>query len=202
MKNVVDFLRATLRGGILFLMPLVVLAVVLNKAIAFVTSVIRPLADRIPDSLGLGSAKVAVLAGVFILVVCFLAGLLSRTAIARRQVKMLEESILSYLPGYEFLKQEGASVLGEDAAKVQDVVLVRIGNSFRIGLRTEDIGDNWHSIFVPNSPNPHGGGVFIVEKSHVFSCNTPLASALQALRRSGAGADWAADVLARKQPIS
>jgi uncharacterized membrane protein len=199
MKRVLEFLRATVMGGILFLMPLVVLVVVLNKALGFAKSVIRPLADRIPDTLGLGSAKVAVLAGLLIVAICFFAGLLSRTAIARRPVKKLEESILSYLPGYEFLKQEGTSVLGEGNARAQDVVLVRIGDSYRIGLRTEDIGDRWQAIFVPNSPNPHSGGVFIVEKSHVFLCDTPLANALQALRRSGAGAVWAADVLARKE---
>ena len=127
--------------------------------------------------------------------VCFLAGLLARAAFARRPVQAIETSVLAYLPGYEYLKQEGASFLGAAQGKEQPVVLVRIGNSWRIGVQTEIISEKWAAIFVPNSPNPHAGSVFVVARSHVRSCATPLRMALHSLRRCGAAMGWAAEAL-------
>jgi uncharacterized membrane protein len=188
MRGVVSFIHATIVGGVLFLAPLVVLIVVINKAVNFAARAIRPLADRIPDSLGLGAAKAYIAAGLLLILFCFIAGLLARSAIARKSVQALEGSFLSLLPGYDYLKQAGASALGASDAHAQPVVLARIGDSWRIGVKTETIGENWLAIFIPNSPNPNRGSVFIVERSKVRPSATPLAAALAALRRCGGGA--------------
>jgi uncharacterized membrane protein len=195
MRGVLVFLRATIVGGVLFLAPLVVLWVVLNKAVVLATRMIKPLADRIPDSLALGAGRSQIIASLVLVIICFLAGLLARSAIASRSVQVLETKFLSFLPGYEYLKTEGASVLGAAEAAAQPVVIVRIGDSWRIGVKTETIGENWLAIFIPNSPNPHRGSVFIVERSKVRESAIPLAGALAALRRCGAGAGWAAETL-------
>jgi uncharacterized membrane protein len=195
MRGVVGFFRATIVGGVLFLAPLVVLIVVINKAVHFAARAIRPLADRIPDSFGLGAAKAYIAAGLLLVLLCFVAGLLARSAIARKSVQALEGSFLSLLPGYDYLKQAGASALGATQTDAQPVVLARIGDSWRIGVKTETVGENWLAIFIPNSPNPNAGGVFIVERSKVRSSPTPLAAALATLRRCGAGAHWAADAI-------
>ena len=195
MRGVIGFLRATIIGGVLFLAPLVVLVVVINKAVDFAARVIKPFADRIPDSLGLGPAKAYIAAALLLVLVCFLAGLLARSAMARKSVQMIEGNFLSLLPGYDYLKQAGASVLGASETDVHPVVLARIGNSWRIGVKTETIGENWLAIFIPNSPNPSAGSVFIVERSKVRTSVAPLATALATLRRSGGGAKWIADAI-------
>lgn len=195
MRSVLGFLRATVVGGVLFLTPLVVLWVVLNKAVDLAAKAIRPLANRIPDWLGLGAAKAYVIAALALILLCFLAGLLARSAIARRFVQILEAKFLSLLPGYEYLKQEGASVLGAAETDAQPVVVARIGDSWRIGIEAETIGEEWIAVFIPNAPNPGSGSVFIVERSKVRYSSTPLAGAFSALRRCGAGSDWAAETL-------
>jgi uncharacterized membrane protein len=195
MRGLVGFLRATIVGGVLFLTPLVVLGVVFNKAVNLAARAIKPLADRIPDSLGLGAAKVYIIAGLLLVLLCFLAGLLARSGLARKFVQTIEARFLSFLPGYEYLKQEGASVLGAGETDTQPVVLARIGDSWRIGVMTETIGENWLAIFIPNSPNPHAGSVFIVERSKVRPSATPLSVATGALRRCGSGMTWAAETL-------
>jgi len=195
MRSVLAFLRATLVGGVLFLAPLVVLVVVINKALVFGARIIRPLAERVPDSLGLGAARENVAAALLLVLVCFLAGLLARSAMASKSVQMIEGSVLSLIPGYEYLKQVGASALGVAGTAAQHVVLARIGDSWRIGVQTEAIGENWLAIFIPSSPNVNRGSVFIVERSKVRSSATPLAAALASLRRCGKGASWAAETI-------
>jgi uncharacterized membrane protein len=202
MRSVIAFLRATLVSGLLFLAPIVVLAVVINKAFVFAARLIRPLANRIPESLGLGAAKDYIVAALVLVLICFIAGLLARSAMARRSVQMLEGRFLSLLPGYEYLKEAGASALGASQTDTQPVVLARIGDSWRIGVQTETIGENWLAIFIPNSPNTNGGSVFIVERSNVRPTATPLATALATLRRCGGGANWAGDPIEGRNDLA
>lgn len=52
------------------------------------------------------------LALLLIILVCFLAGLLARTRLAKAAVKKLERKILAKIPGYELLTGLGASFVG------------------------------------------------------------------------------------------
>jgi uncharacterized membrane protein len=44
-------------------------------------------------------------------------------------------------------------------------------------------------VFIPNSPNPMSGSVFLVAADNVRAASVPLAAALGCLRRCGAGAE-------------
>jgi uncharacterized membrane protein len=80
MKALGEFIRTTLIGGILFLLPIVVLIVVLGKAQTISGRIVAPVAERMPvPSVG-GVAVARILAIVAIALFCFLAGLFARTA--------------------------------------------------------------------------------------------------------------------------
>src|SRR5947209_136091 len=88
MRGVLHFLLTTLIGGLLFLVPLVVVAVVLEKALGLAHKVVEPLAAHMPIDFGLHTPRV--LASVLILLFCFFSGLFARTAVARRMIVSLE----------------------------------------------------------------------------------------------------------------
>ena len=48
MNKLLGFLRVTIAGGILFLIPLVVIIILLRKVIGFLKGVVEPLARHIP----------------------------------------------------------------------------------------------------------------------------------------------------------
>jgi len=74
-----EFIRTTLLGGLLFLIPLVVVMVV-GKAFEILKTVATPLANFIPiDSVG-DFAIVQVLTTAIMLAACLLAGLIARSA--------------------------------------------------------------------------------------------------------------------------
>ena len=78
------FLKTTIVGGLLFLVPVVAVVVIIGKALSFMEAVAEPVARFLPiDSLG-GVAIVNVVAAVIVLLVSFLAGLLARTKPARK----------------------------------------------------------------------------------------------------------------------
>ena len=107
--------------------------------------------------------------------------------LAQRIVSGLEATVLSKLPGYEYLKQAGTSVLGLGETAEHPVVLAQLGDAWRIGVQTDSIGGGYVAVFLPNSPNPMSGSVFLIAADHVRPANVPLATAIASLRRCGIG---------------
>ena len=129
----------------------------------------------------------AILTILLLALVCFLAGLFARTLLAQKIVSGLEATVLSKLPGYEYLKQAGTSVLGLGETAEHPVVLAHLGDAWRIGVQTDFVGDGYVAVFLPNSPNPMSGSVFLVAADRVRPANVPLATAIASLRRCGIG---------------
>jgi len=100
MKGFLHFFRTTLVGGILFLVPIVVLIIVLSKALAIAHKLVDPIAARLPFESLIGLRTPHVLAITLLLIFCFVAGLFARTALAKRSVNWLESAVLSNVPRY------------------------------------------------------------------------------------------------------
>jgi len=188
MKTISRFIGTTALGGVLLLAPIVVLIVILNKAFDLARRGLKPLAALIPDNAASGPTASAILAILMLALVCFLAGLLARTMLAQRVVEAPERAILSKLPGYEYLKEAGTSVLGLSDSTEHPVVLADFGGSWRIGVQT-DAREGFVAVFIPNSPNPMSGGLFLLENDRVRAANVPLADAIATLRRCGMGSE-------------
>ena len=95
--------------------------------------------------------------------------------------------MLSKVPAYEYLKQAGASVMGPGEMADHPVVFLQMGDAWRIGVQTEAVGGGLVAVFVPNSPNPMSGSVFLAAAEHVRPAGVSLATAIGCLRRCGAG---------------
>lgn len=189
MKAISHFLRITVLGSVLFLAPIVVLAFILDKAFDFARRALKPVTAIIPDRLVSGVTAEAIMAIVLIAILCFLAGLFARTRPAQRIMAELEFSVLSKVPAYEYLKQAGASVMGLGEMADHPVVLAQLGGAWRIGVQTDVVGGGLVAVFIPNSPNPMSGSVFLVAGDSVRPASVPLAAAIGCLRRCGAGSE-------------
>jgi uncharacterized membrane protein len=77
--------------------------------------------------------------------------------------------------------------LGETAD--HPVVFAQLGGAWRIAVQTGVVGGGLVAIFVPNSPNPMSGSVFLVAADSVRPAKVPLATAIGCLRRCGAGSE-------------
>jgi uncharacterized membrane protein len=186
MKAISHFLRTTILGGALFLLPIVVLAFVLNKAFDYARRGLKPVAKLIPDQWASGVTMDTVMAIGLIVLLCFLAGLFARTALAQKVMSELESAVLSNVPAYEYLKQAGSSmmVLGEMAE--HPVVLAQVGGAWRLGVQTDVARSGLTAVFIPNSPNTFSGSVFFVASDKVRPLDVPLRSALACLEQLGA----------------
>ncbi len=188
MKALAIFVRTTLTGFVLFLLPLVVLIIVIGKAQRIIMRITIPLAGLIPVESVRGIVVARFLAVVAIVLFCFLAGLAWKLGPARGVIDWLERDVLSYIPGYGFFKGIFESLVGFEERHAYPVVLARIEEAWQIGFLMESLANGYHAIFVPGAPSAWSGSVYFMAEDRFKRIDMPRAEALQCLRRLGIGA--------------
>jgi uncharacterized membrane protein len=199
MKPIAQFVRTTIIGGLFFLAPIIVLVVIAAKAFDFAKKGLNAVLVHVPAASELSGGTATLLSVALIALVCFLAGLVAHTMAAQRLVDALEWSVLSKIPGYEYLKHESASALGVAEMAELPVVFVPMEGGWQFGVQTETLSNDLISVFVPGAPNPHSGSVFFFSADTVRPAGVNMVAALNSLRRCGAGAsaldaNWPATV--------
>jgi len=189
-----NFLKTTVIGGLIFLVPMVVLGLVIGKAISVMLVIAEPMAGILPvDSVG-GIAMVNIIALAIIVLVCFLAGLVARTGFAQKLADTAESTILQKIPGYTLIKGL-ATALSPDENVDLKPALVSLGSTARIGLEVERVGDDRAVVYFPGSPNAWSGIVQIVPADQVKYIDSPMMSVIEHAEQLGRGTH---DLLAGK----
>ena len=145
-------LRTTILGGALFLAPFVILLILLGKALEITRGAIRPIAERLPFESLIGLEAPKILAGLLLVVVCFVAGLFARTSRAKRLVGWLETALLSNLPGYSFMKNVGEEYAAGAPTSGHESVLVRLDDSYQLGFLVDRLASGHVVVFLPGAP--------------------------------------------------
>lgn len=158
----IKFIRTTVLGGILFLFPIVIFAAVIGKALQLVDKLATPIANIAPfESIG-GLAVVQLIAAMILILLCFIAGLASKTPAARRIVESLETNVLDKIPAYALMKAKSGSVLTPEDTHEMQPVLVRFDDSWQVGFEVEKMLDGKSLIYLPGAPDPWSGSVCAV----------------------------------------
>jgi hypothetical protein len=104
MRPLVEFLKTTFVGGLLFLIPVVLVVLLLEKALHIAATGLAPVAHHLPMQGVMGIALAQVAAACALLLVCFLAGLVIRARAGASVNARLEQLILRRMPGFTFVK--------------------------------------------------------------------------------------------------
>jgi len=180
------FLKTTIIGGVVFLVPVIVFMVIVGKAAALMLGVATPVAEYLPiDSVG-DIAIVNLLAVLLVVLVCFLAGLVARTARAKRTADKMEAALLDKIPGYTMLKGMTSSISDEQESTVKPV-LVALETTERIGFEIERLDDGRVVILFPGSPNALSGTSEIVSANRVSPLNTTMSAVIESAQLMGRG---------------
>lgn len=181
--------RTSLVGGVLFLLPIMVVLIIAGKALAIAQKVVGPLAAHLPMESVIGLDTPKLLAIALLVLFCFLAGVLARTALAQKVVDWLETTVLSYLPGYEFIKSISQRLLGDENKPVYPVVLVRIEDAWQLGFLIERLEGGHVGVFIPGVPSPQSGSVYFMTGDRIRLLDIPSTAAMKCLKRYGLGSN-------------
>ena len=187
MERFRGFVRTTVLGGIVVVLPVAILAAVFNWLFHFVTDLIQPLTDMVQGSLPEIAADGLVLA--IILGSCFFIGLGIRTNFGRLMHNVLEKKLLMRFPGYSLVRETVMQFLGNKSMPFSRVVLARIFNNDTMvtAFVTDEHPNGMITVFVPTGPNPTSGNIYHLEPRYVISVDVGAEEAMRSIIGCGAG---------------
>ena len=185
-----NFIKTTTIGGIVFMVPIIIIIVILGKAFELMLKVARPIDKLIPiESIG-GIAVanlLALLALLAILVVCFVAGVAARSPLAKKFYRAIDNGLLA-IPGYAFVKAHTDSMkLGQAEAKSMQPVMVRFDDNSQIGFEIERLDKGQVVIYLPGAPDPWSGRVVYFHTDRVKKLELSVSEAINNISRLGRG---------------
>jgi len=189
MEKNFEFFKAMLLGGILFFIPLIILIVIIQKAFQIAAVLVIPIIKLLDMTKIFGIGVEIIISVAIILFIIYLGGLISRSSTVRRNVKKMEDALLSKVPGYDLIKNMGESFVGFEGNTSIPTVLARIEDAWQYGFLIEEIEGEQYVVYIPGAPNPMSGSVYILEKTRIKKTNISLKDAMKSLRGLGAGSN-------------
>jgi len=191
------FVKQTLIGGFLVLMPLVVVLILVGKAFALLKGFGEAVAAKAPA--GLDNLPLAtILAIVFFAGLCYALGRMVAPMLDLAHGTKVERTILNRIPGYEILRGIAIAMFGlEGAEGVKPALLKREDGVMELVLAIEALPGDRHVVFLPECPAPMTGPILVVDDRLLVFLPVNTVSALKVFSRWGAGTG---DLLSARDP--
>jgi uncharacterized membrane protein len=100
MKALGEFIRTTLIGGVLIVLPIYVSVLLLAKSLAIVVKLLSPVTAQIPATMQFRQ----LIASKILIAVCLIAGIIVRIGPGRRAQLAVERNLLEKIPGYALVR--------------------------------------------------------------------------------------------------
>ena len=189
MKRVKKFAYTTLLGGVVVIMPAVILTMVFIWLFNLILDLVQPLADLVSLGTNLTGIVASLIAIGIILMVCFLVGLFVKTRVGNFLHEFVEREVLKRIPGYRVLREIIQHFVGESDLPFSSVVLISpFGTgAWMTGFVTDNSNKNFVTVFVPTGPNPTSGNIYHVKRSEVVNVEASVEDGMQTVIGCGVG---------------
>ena len=199
MKPLYRFLKTTVVGGLVVLVPVAVCAYMIGAVVKTVLTVSARISNLLHiQSLG-GIAAVELVAVLVIVAVCFILGLLVQTTGGRAIGNWLEKRLFNLVPGYQMIKKISRQFSGGGEETLGTPVLVKFGGSRQIGFLVEECPSGEVAVFIPLAPALSLGSVHIIPAEQTEKLNATLSQVVDCITKVGFGS--ARVLSAPKRPI-
>jgi len=186
-----EFLKATIAGGLLFLLPLILVILLLTHAMRIAAKVAHPIAKALTLDAVLGPAAEELLAATILIAISIAAGLIARTITGRSIMRWSENSFFGGLPQYRLVKTMAEGLAQVEKSEDLKPVLVSIEEGWQIGYLLEQLHDGWVAVFLPQAPTPMSGNVMYLPTERVRPLAITMVEAMSIIKRMGIGSSKA-----------
>ena len=190
MKRLREFIKSTLVGGLLVLLPLTILLYALIWVFGLAHRAISPLTKIIMEKSTLQVIVADVVAIGLLVAVCFAVGVVVRTRFGHWIYVLIESRLLRKTPGYSMIKETVSQFLDKDKqSPFSSVALARIfGNDTLVSVFvTDQHEDGSCTVFMPTGPNPTSGNIYHLKAENVFPVDVSVEDAMRSIISCGAG---------------
>ena len=189
MNRFKEFVKSTVFGGLLVILPLAIFFFALTWIFGLVQAVISPLTTIIMRKSPLQGIVVDILVVALLIIVCFTVGAIVRTKLGKWLYLFVESNVFLRVPGYSLIKETVFQFLGNKKSPFSSVALVQIfGNETLVsGFITDEHKDGTRTVFVPTGPNPTSGNIYHLPKNLVHPVDVSVEDAMRSIISCGAG---------------
>ena len=189
MKNILNFLKTTILGGLFVLLPIILIYLALAETLDILVLLASPIADLFFPG-HFEEAKFPVLTALVLLVlISFVLGLIMLSDIGRRFGSWIERIILGKVPGYNAIKSlTKGFASSQENSSFKPALLKSADGEKEFVYIVEEHDDGNLTIMVPWSPTPFAGSIKIEPKDRVEPLSVNMAKLTEVLSQWGIGA--------------
>ncbi|MBU1014026.1 MAG: hypothetical protein KKG99_13585 [Bacteroidetes bacterium] len=186
MNSKMIFVNNTLKAGIFFVIPIIIVLIIFLKTIGIITPVSHMIETFIDPQNKV--PFLSTLISVFlILFIFFMGGILeNHFSGSKKIISWIENNVLSLLPAYQLIKGTTQQKIGLETAVNLKVVLVPT-DGWVLAFQVEELANNEVLVFIPASPNPYEGNLNIFQKSEIRNTNLLPKDAYTIFKKTGIG---------------
>lgn len=189
MDKIKSFIKTSLLGGTLVVLPIVILILVFKWLYEFIADKIKPLTYVLSETAKLQEFAASLLAIILIILSFFIVGIIVKTRLGKFTFTYLEQILFSRLPLYKIIKETTLQLVGSEKTLFKHVALVRLfGDETRVtAFITEEHDDGSYTVFVPSGPAPTAGFIYHLTKDKVQKIKYPVDKAMKTIISLGVG---------------
>ena len=184
MKQVIEFVKTTMLGGALIIIPAALVVFILAKVARGLKGALDPLAAQLPPSIQFPYMTEI----VTVVAVCFIAGLLIRTRPGRWVGGLIEKYVFDRVPGYALARGLTRTTVTGAATQGVTPALVEMEEGLVPCLIIERHEDGYVTVFVPSPPVPTVGQAYVFESSKAHPVDVSLPKFVACITKWGLGA--------------
>jgi len=188
MKGLIKFVRTSIYGGIVFLIPIVIGVILLKKVFTGLLPIVEPVAQKIGFSGSRGRLMLEIILVLIILIFCFLAGLLIRSTKLQLQIPMINHIAALLIPGFEVMKAQSHEQIKKSAAQPWQSIFLKKEEGWCFAFIVEKTSDGMCSIFMPEIPKMDSGDVMIAHEKNLEMIHIDAKEAFAFIKAFGRGA--------------
>jgi uncharacterized membrane protein len=200
MKNILNFFKTTILGGLFVLLPVILLYLALSEAVGMIVVMATPIADLFFPG-HFEETEFTVLIAIALLIgLSFILGLVMMSDMGRRFGNWIERLILGKVPGYDAIKSltKGFASSQEDSSFKPALMSSSEGVKEFVYIVEEHDDDNF-TVMIPWTPTPFAGSIKIVPKDRVEPLAVSMGKLTEALSHWGIGSR---EILAEKSEFN
>jgi len=174
------------KGIVQFLLPVIVLVFIFEKALSITQSIIQPIKSHLPAERIFGVGMFSLLSVLLILFVCYLAGMLADRKVVKSFLSFIEDNLLAFIPGYAMIK----STASETVSNSDDdwkVVIISEDDDLKLGIEVDKRPDGYSMIFFPEPPDAKSGEMKLMQESKFKRIDLPANKLVKIIRNYGHG---------------
>jgi uncharacterized membrane protein len=187
-KGLFTFLKTTILGGLLVIIPLFLVYLILAEAVDLLVSIVQPIAEMLPKDWIETEREARILSFLLLVALCFLTGLVTRTHIGISVGNWLERTVLHRMPGYRIARTLTRQFTGSEEANQFAPAVMRFGDEdLVLAYIIEEHDNGYLTLLLPGSPVGTAGGLRYVPGERVKRLKAPLGEVFNCITQYGIG---------------